>query len=168
MKHLNLHIILILCSLGFNTSLAQTSIDAILKQYNKGNIPYISVQELNENFEEAIILDAREMNEFKVSHIKNALYVGHKYFNSTKILEQVPDLSQPIVVYCSIGVRSETIGNALKKAGYTNVKNLYGGIFEWKNQGFPVVDSIGNETDKVHAFSKQWGKWLKKGTKIYE
>lgn len=167
MKHLNLHIILILCSLGFNTSLAQTSIDAILKQYNKGNIPYISIQELNENFEEAIILDAREMNEFKVSHIKNALYVGHKYFNSTKILEQVPDLSQPIVVYCSIGVRSETIGNALKKAGYTNVKNLYGGIFEWKNKNLPIYNIKEQETDSLHAYSKKWSVYLNKGIKVY-
>lgn len=167
MKHLNLHIILILCSLGFNTSLAQTSIDAILKQYNKGNIPYISVQELNENFKEAVILDAREMNEFKVSHIKNALYVGHKYFNSTKILEQVPDLSQPIVVYCSIGVRSETIGNALKKAGYTNVKNLYGGIFEWKNKNLPIYNIKEQETDSLHAYSKKWSVYLNKGIKVY-
>lgn len=167
MKHLKLHTILILCSLGVNTSLAQTSIDAILKQYNKGNIPYISVQELNENFEEAIILDAREMNEFKVSHIKNALYVGHKYFNSTKILKQVPDLSQPIVVYCSIGVRSESIGNALKKAGYTNVKNLYGGIFEWKNKNLPIYNIKEQETDSLHAYSKKWSVYLNKGIKVY-
>lgn len=167
MKHLKLHIILILCSLWVNISLAQTSVDAILKQYNKGNIPYISIQELNENFEEAIILDAREMNEFKVSHIKNALYVGHKYFNSTKILEQVPDLSQPIVVYCSIGVRSETIGNALKKAGYTNVKNLYGGIFEWKNKNLPIYNIKEQETDSLHAYSKKWSVYLNKGIKVY-
>lgn len=167
MKHLKLHTILILCSLWVNTSLAQTSVDAILKQYNKGNIPYISVQELNENFKEAVILDAREMNEFKVSHIKNALYVGHKYFNSTKILEQVPDLSQPIVVYCSIGVRSETIGNALKKAGYTNVKNLYGGIFEWKNKNLPIYNIKEQETDSLHAYSKKWSVYLNKGIKVY-
>jgi len=33
-------------------------------------------------------------------------------------------------VYCSLGIRSEVIAKKLKKAGYTNVFNLYGGIFE--------------------------------------
>ena len=53
------------------------------------------------------------------------------------------------------------------QAGYSNVKNLYGGIFEWKNEGHPVYDSEGKETEKVHAFSKHWGKLLKEGKKVY-
>jgi hypothetical protein len=27
---------------------------------------------------------------------------------------------------------------------------------------------LGNKTEKVHTFSKNWSKWLKKGEKIYE
>ena len=40
-----------------------------------------------------------------------------------------------IIVYCSIGVRSEDIGEKLKELGYTKILNLYGGIFDWKNKG---------------------------------
>jgi hypothetical protein len=44
---------------------------------------------------------------------------------------------------------------------------LYGGIFEWKNNNFKVLDTLGNETEKVHTFSKSWSKWLTKGEKVY-
>ena len=55
----------------------------------------------------------------------------------------------------------------IKDAGYTNVRNLYGGIFEWKNKEFTIIDSNNKATEKVHAFSKSWSKWLKNGEKIY-
>src|SRR5690606_42136192 len=46
-----------------------------------------------------------------------------------------------IVVYCAVGNRAERIGEKLLKAGYKHVYNLYGGIFEWMNQGNPVYTS---------------------------
>ena len=52
--------------------------------------------------------------------------------------------------------------------GYTNVQNLYGGIFEWKNKGNSVVDSTNIVTQNVHTFSKQWRVYLKSGVAIYE
>ena len=50
-----------------------------------------------------------------------------------------------------IGVRSEQIGEQLKAMGYDNIKNLYGGIFEWTNQGYPVFKG-NQQTLKVHAY----------------
>ena len=55
----------------------------------------------------------------------------------------------------------------LKKAGFTKVKNLYGGIFEWKNKGYPVFNSAGKETENVHAFSKHWSQYLNAGNPVY-
>ena len=78
------------------------------------------------------------------------------------------DKETTIVVYCSVGYRSEKVGERLKKAGFKKVLNLYGGIFDWVNKGFPVYDNSGNQTKKVHAYDKSWGKWLTKGEKIYE
>ena len=46
--------------------------------------------------------------------------------------------------------------------------NLRGGIFDWVNMGYPVYDKEGNETQKIHAYDKSWGKWLIKGEKVYE
>ena len=72
-----------------------------------------------------------------------------------------------IVVYCSIGVRSAKIAQQLKDEGYTNVFNLYGGIFEWKNNNFQVFDLKEKETEKVHVYDKDWAIWLIKGEKVY-
>ena len=146
---------------------AQSSLDDLLKQHNKNSVPYISVQELAMPKTEAVLLDARELKEYEVSHLENAIFVGYDHFNLDETTAKLKDKDQPIVVYCSLGIRSETIANRLKKAGYTNVKNLYGGIFEWKNKDFNVYNSKEVKTDSVHAFSKAWSKWLKKGTGVY-
>jgi len=146
---------------------AQESITELLNQHNKKNIPYISVQELAMPKTKAIILDAREKKEYDVSHIKNALYVGYDHFSLNSVLHKISDKNEKIVVYCSIGIRSEKIAYNLKMAGYTHVLNLFGGIFEWKNNDFPVYNSEGKETENIHAYSENWSKWLKKGHKIY-
>ncbi len=78
------------------------------------------------------------------------------------------DRNKKIIVYCSVGYRSEKISEKLKQAGFTDVSNLYGGIFEWVNQGNPVVDEKGNVTPNIHAYSKTWGVWLNNGVKVYE
>ena len=72
-----------------------------------------------------------------------------------------------LVVYCSVGYRSEKIGEKLKALGFSKVYNLYGGIFEWSNRGYPLVDQKEQPTTKVHAFNKDWGRWLEQGTKVY-
>lgn len=163
MKTLAFIILSLIGSLGFS----QNNLSNLLKHHNFHNIPYISVQELAMPKTKAIILDAREIKEFNVSHLKNALFVGYSNFKIDAIQNQVPNKNKTIVVYCSLGIRSEIIANKLKKVGYTNVFNLYGGIFEWKNSNFKVYNSEGKETNLVHTFSKGWSKWLKKGVKAF-
>jgi len=146
---------------------SQESLDDLLKRYNKNTVPYISVQELAMPKIDAVILDAREQSEYDISHLKDAIFVGYDHFNLEQTIQQLQGKDQAIIVYCSLGIRSETIANRLKKAGYTNVRNLYGGIFEWKNNDFEVYNSEDKKTDNIHAFSKAWSKWLTKGTKVY-
>lgn len=147
---------------------AQDTLEDLLKQYNDNGVPYITVQELAMPKTEAILLDAREPKEYAVSHLKEAICVGYDNFNLEEVTKQLPNKDEKIVVYCSLGIRSETVAKKLKAAGYTNISNLYGGIFEWKNNAFTVVDSEEKETEKVHAFSKEWSKWLKKGEKVID
>ena len=158
----------ILIFLISTVSISQESMSDLLRKYNSKSVPYISVQELAMPKTEAIILDAREIKEYETSHIKDAFHVGYDEFKIDTVSERIKNKDQDIVVYCSIGIRSEDIAEKLKKAGYTNVFNLYGGIFEWKNKKFPIYNIKGIETDKVHTFSKEWSHWLKNGTKIYE
>jgi rhodanese-related sulfurtransferase len=164
MKNKILILLLLASSIGF----AQKSISKLLKKHNTESIPYISVQELAMPNSEAIILDSREIKEYEVSHIKDAIQVGYDHFDIKTIEGQVTDKSKTIVVYCSVGIRSEDIGEKLKEAGYTNVFNLFGGIFEWKNNDFIVYDNDDEPTENVHTFSKEWSKWLLKGIKIYD
>ena len=158
---------LLLILLGFSM-FAQKSIDKLLKQYNDNSVPYISVQELAMQKAEAIILDSRELKEFETSHLKNAIYVGYDHFKIDSVYKKVPNKDTKIVVYCSVGIRSESIADSLKKAGYKHVENLYGGIFQWKSNDFPVYNKQEKETDSIHTFNKTWSKWLQKGIKVYE
>jgi rhodanese-related sulfurtransferase len=146
---------------------SQETISELLDKYNTKSVPYITVQELAMPKTKAIILDAREHDEYKVSHLKESIFVGFNNFQIESIQIKLPNKNETIVVYCSLGIRSETIANKLKKAGYKNVFNLYGGIFEWKNNNFKVYNSEGKETDNIHAFSKEWSRWLLKGNKVY-
>lgn len=147
---------------------SQSDLKQLLKKYNQETIPYISVDSLQKIANAVILLDAREENEFQTSHLKNALYVGYEKFKLKKTIKKLPNKNAKIVVYCSLGVRSEDVAEKLKKAGYTNVLNLYGGIFEWKNNNNKVFNSEEKETEKVHTCTQEWSKWLVKGEKVYE
>ena len=149
------------------SSSGQKKLDKLLKEYNTDSIPYITAKALGKISHQVLILDAREPEEYEVSHLKDAINVGYDNFSLDSISAILPgNKNKQIVVYCSLGIRSETIGLKLKKAGFKNVMNLYGGIFEWKNDDFPIYNSEGNETDSVHVFSKEWSTWLKKGNKV--
>lgn len=163
------NILFVLVLLFAGTASGQTTLDQLLSKYNSQSIPYVSVEELKmfQQNKDLVLLDAREPEEFKVSHIKGAVFSGYSNFSAEAISESIKDKSILIVVYCSLGIRSEKISEKLKAEGYSNVRNLYGGIFEWKNNGFAVFDSEGMETEKVHAYSKSWSKWLTKGKLIY-
>ncbi len=150
------------CCLGC----ANRNIDKALNTFNNNSVPYISVKELS-GMRSAVVLDTREKLEYEVSHIPGASWVGHRSFALERLESLVPNKDTSIVVYCSIGVRSEDIGEVLMENGYTDVQNLYGGIFQWKNLGFEVVDPEGNVTENVHAYSKYWGKLLTEANKVY-
>jgi len=128
-------------------------------------VPFISSTELKRNYQEYTILDSRELNEYQVSHLENSIWVGYDDFNIHTTLKKLTP-NKPVIIYCSIGYRSEKIGEKLLKKGYV-VYNLYGGIFEWKNNDNTVVDHLEISTNQVHCFNQEWGKWLLKGEKVY-
>ena len=161
-----------ICIYMFSISvLSQTTIDEVLNKYNDNSVPYINVDTLKKNAQQALILDAREIEEFEVSHLQDAQHIGFKNFNYSMMdklmVDSLGDRETLIIVYCSIGIRSEIIGKKLISHGFTNVYNLYGGLFEWVNKGGNVFCQ-GNVTQKVHAYSKKWSRYLTKGFKVYE
>jgi rhodanese-related sulfurtransferase len=138
----------------------------MLEGMYKHTVPTVSCSELRKEQKKVVLLDTRAQREYEVSHLPEARWVGYDEFDLKKV-ENLPK-DTPIVVYCTVGVRSERVGEKLKAAGYQNVRNLYGSIFEWVNQDNPVVDNQGKPTQKVHAYSRTWGVWLNKGEKVYE
>jgi rhodanese-related sulfurtransferase len=139
--------------------------NALLHVLLSHDIPKISVEDAAMQLDKAIFLDSRSREEYAVSHIQGARYVGYKDFELSKI--EGINKEQKIIVYCAIGKRSDTISERLIKAGYVNVQNLYGGIFEWVNEGNSVVDEQNKPTDEIHGYNRLIGWWLERGNKVY-
>ncbi len=135
--------------------------DKKLTQMLRFSVPIIGVEELYNIQNEVHIFDTREWSEYQVSHIKGAQYLGYDQFDATRLQELPKDAK--IVLYCSVGYRSEKIGERLQKMGYENVYNLYGSIFEWANQGKEMVDSKGQPTKQLHTYNKNWSRWVEPG-----
>lgn len=134
------------------------------KQFNKMVDQLLShtvkeVQAKDVTYDSSVVyLDAREISEYYISKIENAQWVGYDDFDISRV-ENI-DKSQSIIVYCSVGYRSEKVAEKLKATGFTNVSNMIGGIFEWVNYSKPVVDKANRKTKKIHGFDEAWGKWL--------
>lgn len=118
------------------------------------------------NKSNVIFLDTREPEEYNVSHLPNAILFGYDNPN-WKAVDTISK-DKKVIVYCSIGVRSQNIAKELKEKGFDDVKNLYGGIFLWADQSREMVDDNNNETSKVHGYNKFWGRWVKKAETVYE
>lgn len=147
------------------TSCGQRTFDEKMQSLYKNTVPLIKADSLKSKLSEVVMLDTRSQEEYQVSHILGARFVDYDDFEVAQVNDIQKD--QEVIVYCSVGYRSERVGEKLQKAGYTNVKNLYGGIFGWKNEGYEVVGSNNQPTDSVHVYNRLWGKWLYKGKKVY-
>lgn len=135
----------------------------LLKGLYDSSFPLIKPEQVS-NLSNYQVLDAREKVEYQVSHLQNALWVGHDTFN-LKAVEKL-DKAKPILIYCTVGARSEKIGKILQKEGFSRVYNLYGGIVHWVNEGRPVFAN-GKPTLQVHTYSKPWSIWLTRGEKVF-
>jgi len=73
-------------------------------------------------------VDMREPYEYELCHLEGARLLP---------LGQLPgrmdelDKAEEIVVYCHVGVRSTQAVSLLRRAGFSNVRNLQGGIDAW-------------------------------------
>ncbi len=93
----------------------------------------ITVKELRERLaqhEPVQILDVREELEFYTFNIGGENIPLGKL---TTVLEDLEwNTSEEIIVICQRGIRSETACRILAMAGFSNVRNLIGGLLEWR------------------------------------
>lgn len=100
----------------------------------------ISADEVKEKLESDdnfVLVDVREQDEWKSSHIAGAQYLG-KGVIERDIGDEVRDEDKELVLYCGGGYRSALAADNLQKMGYRNVKSLKGGFRTWTEAGYPV------------------------------
>lgn len=93
----------------------------------------ITVEELKQrldNGEELTIIDVREPYEFEEFNIKGRLIPLGTLPSS---LDDISELkNEEVIVHCRSGARSATAKAFLESVGFTNVRNLLGGVVDWQ------------------------------------
>ncbi|RZT00182.1 rhodanese-related sulfurtransferase [Aquimarina brevivitae] len=84
------------------------------------------------------LIDVRTPEEYAEGHIYGAVNINFLDDNFEELIEQV-DKSKPVAVYCGKGGRSAKCASYMKKAGFTKIYDLNGGITEWKYKGKDLV-----------------------------
>ena len=99
-----------------------------------------------------LLIDVRQAAEYAVSHLP-----GARHLSTIEAIQQADiPTNAPLVLYCSVGYRSARLAQQLQAAGYDHVMNLEGSIFQWYNQGHPVVANQ-LPVKRVHPYNQIWG-----------
>jgi len=123
------------------------------------NVQWVSTADLARWREDAgrtqpLLLDARADIEYQVSSIRGAVHINPGRPSLRPLRGHATN--DPIVVYSSVGYRGARLADWLERQGYTNVRNLAGGIFEWANEDRPVARDA-RPTLEVHPYDRRWG-----------
>ncbi|SHO81698.1 Rhodanese domain protein [hydrothermal vent metagenome] len=97
-----------------------------------------------------ILIDVREPEEYASGYINahNNLTIprGKLEFMAIKKIADVYGEDAHIVTYCLKGPRGSLAAYQLKKMGFTNVRNLKGGILNWLDKGNTIHSYLGEMT----------------------
>ena len=85
------------------------------------------------------ILDVRETAEMAKGKIAGSTNIPIR--DLPKMTAKLPESkTAPILVYCQVGYRGGIGMTMLRMWGYTNVRNIRGGLDGWEKAGLPVVE----------------------------
>ena len=133
---------------------------------------YVTPQELYamyENNEDMVVLDTRNEYETRVGLFENAVDLQLDTFRDfPNAIEQLPDeyKDKKIVMYCTGGIRCEKASAVMLKAGFSDVKQLEGGVLDyfketggkyWNGDCFVfdervALDTDLNETEYIYCY----------------
>lgn len=93
----------------------------------------VAPEEVKENIgkKDVLILDVRTRDEFKDGHIQSAKNISVETLD-TRLKEIEAYKDKTVMVYCHSGMRSSRAAGILKSNGFTDVKNMKGGIMNWR------------------------------------
>lgn len=84
-----------------------------------------------------LVLDVREPAEFASGHLPRARHIPLGELG--KRMDEIARFKdKPVVVTCRSGARSGSACRTLRKAGFTKVYNLKGGVPAWEQASLPV------------------------------
>ena len=133
---------------------------------------YVTPKELYamyENNEDVIVLDTRNEYETRVGLFENAVDLQLDTFRDFPYaIEQLPEeyKDKQIVMYCTGGIRCEKASAVMLKAGFSDVKQLEGGVLDyfketggkyWNGDCFVfdervALDTDLNETEYIYCY----------------
>ena len=106
------------------------------RQAEAGALSNVSVQDLHAAAGQgALVLDVREPHEFAEGRVPGSLLVP---------LASVPSRAdefakdEPVYIVCRSGNRSLVAAEGLVAAGYSDVRNVQGGMIAWEGAGLPI------------------------------
>jgi rhodanese-related sulfurtransferase len=84
-----------------------------------------------------LVLDVRDEKEFASGHLPRARHVPLK-----ELEQRAPELAKfkekPVIVTCRTGPRAAAASRVLKRAGFSNVYTLKGGVSAWHQASLPL------------------------------
>ena len=94
-----------------------------------------------------LLIDVRARQEYEVSHLPGAVWAETPQ-QIASTMREASD-GQAVVLYCSVAP-------TLMQSGRANVFNLQGSIFQWANEGRPLVAND-HAVHVVHPYNERWG-----------
>lgn len=90
------------------------------------------------NHERGLVVDVREVDEYRAGHVPNALNVPLSGLSGG--LQQLEKYkSHPLIICCRTSQRSTRAAVALRKQGFASVQVLAGGFTAWQGESLPVA-----------------------------
>lgn len=89
------------------------------------------------NRENALVVDVRDMGDFKKGHIVGAVNIPASKLEDHK--NRLPEeYDRPLVICCGTGLSAPQVASRLAKLGYRRLFILRGGMPSWTEAGLPL------------------------------
>ncbi len=102
-------------------------------------LPQIVALRLKDKTPDFVLIDIRPAEERKITFIKGDTHIPAEKFDPTQFTDK------EIVLYCRTGVRSGILAEHWQSKGFTNIKNLSGGIHAWSDKVDPTMPKYEHE-----------------------
>jgi sulfur-carrier protein adenylyltransferase/sulfurtransferase len=99
------------------------------------------------------IIDIRSETAYRLSRISSAHYVTEE--NILPFLSNLTmQKSDPVIVYCAVGIRSLSVAEQLRDKGYCSSTSISGGFTAWRSMGSPVINDSSFTIGQLERYSR--------------